>query len=86
MGFVLSSIHKGVIGIALANSPEFVAAAAGSTPVFGTNPVAFGIPRAGGPPLTFDMATSAIALFGVLTAKAKVSLLTSVTSDMHEFV
>ena len=62
---------KGVIGVALANSPEFVAAAAGGKAVFGTNPVAFGIPQAGGPPLTFDMATSAIALFGVLTAKAK---------------
>lgn len=62
---------KGYIGIALANSPEFVAAAPGGKGVFGTNPIAFGIPRAAGPPLTFDMATSAIALFGVLTAKAK---------------
>jgi len=62
---------KGYVGIALANSPEFVAAAAGGKAVFGTNPIAFGIPRAGAPPLTFDMATSAIALFGVLTAKAK---------------
>ena len=62
---------KGMIGIALANSPEFVAAAAGGKACFGTNPIAFGIPQSGGPPLTFDMATSAIALFGVLTAKAK---------------
>ena len=62
---------KGFIGIALANSPEFVAAARGGKAVFGTNPIAFGIPQSGGPPLTFDMATSAIALFGVLTAKAK---------------
>ena len=63
--------EKGVIGLALANSPEFVAAAPGGKPVFGTNPIAFGIPRADGPPMTFDMATSAIALFGVLTSKAK---------------
>eukprot|EP00967_Tisochrysis_lutea_P147207 scaffold279328_cov26-Tisochrysis_lutea.AAC.2 len=62
---------KGVIGICLANSPEFVAAAAGGKAVFGTNPIAVGVPNAAGPPLTFDMATSAIALFGVLTAKAK---------------
>jgi len=62
---------QGIIGIALANSPEFVAAAPGGAPVFGTNPIAFGIPQSAGPPLTFDMATSAIALFGVLTAKAK---------------
>ena len=38
---------KGLIGIALANSPEFVAAAPGGKGVFGTNPIAFGIPRAG---------------------------------------
>ena len=36
--------------------------------VFGTNPIAFGIPQAAGPPLTFDMATSAIALFGMPSA------------------
>ena len=65
----LGELQKGVIGVALANSPEFVAAAAGGKAVFGTNPVAFGIPQAGGPPLTFDMATSALALFGVLTSK-----------------
>lgn len=62
---------RGVIGLCMANSPEFVAAAAGGKPIFGTNPIAFGIPNAAGPPLTFDMATSGIALFGVLTAKAK---------------
>ena len=45
--------------------------AKGATPTFGTNPIAMGFPKAGGPPLTFDMATSAIALFGVLTSKAK---------------
>ena len=57
---------KGIIGIAMANSPEFVAAAPGGKACFGTNPIAFGIPQSAGPPLTFDMATSAIALFGVL--------------------
>jgi LDH2 family malate/lactate/ureidoglycolate dehydrogenase len=30
---------KGVIGIAMANSPELVAAAKGGAPVFGTNPL-----------------------------------------------
>jgi len=63
--------EQGVVGILMANSPEFVAAQKGGKAVFGTNPVAFGIPKAGGSPLVFDMATSAIALFGVLTAKAK---------------
>jgi len=62
---------KGLVGIAMANSPEFVAAAPGASPVFGTNPMAIGVPVAAGAPFVFDMATSAIALFGVLTAKAK---------------
>lgn len=62
--------RKGLIGIALANSPEFVAAAPGAKPIFGTNPLAVGIPTKG-IPFTFDMATSAIALFGILTAKSK---------------
>lgn len=65
--------RKGYIGIAMANSPEFVAAAKGGKPIFGTNPMAIGIPQGGGVtyPFTFDMATSAIALFGVLSSKAK---------------
>lgn len=40
--------RKGYIGIAMANSPEFVAAAKGGKPVFGTNPMAIGIPQGGG--------------------------------------
>merc|ERR1719203_370074 len=74
LAFYVERIAKqGLIGIALANSPEFVAAAAGGKPVFGTNPLAVGIPQSGGVghPFTFDMATSAIALFGVLTSKAQ---------------
>lgn len=63
--------RKGLIGISFANSPEFVAAAPGGMPVFGTNPLAVGIPSATDIPFTFDMATSAIALFGVLTSKSK---------------
>ncbi len=62
---------RGLVGIAMANSPEFVAAAAGGKPVFGTNPLAVGIPSATDIPFTFDMATSAIALCGVLTSKSK---------------
>ena len=72
--YVERMAKQGVIGIALANSPEFVAAAPGGKACFGTNPIAFGIPSSSGP-LCFDMATSAIALFGVLTSKAKGELL-----------
>lgn len=61
---------KGMIGIILANSPEFVAPKAGAKPVFGTNPMCFAVPTDGAP-VVLDMATAAVALFGVLTAKAK---------------
>lgn len=69
--YVNRMAQKGLIGISVANSPEFVAAAAGGKPVFGTNPLAVAVPTAGGGTFSFDMATSAIALFGVLTAKSK---------------
>ena len=64
---------KGVIGVALANSPEFVPKTAFPPAAAATNSVAFGIPQAGGPPLTFDMATSAIALFAVSTPKSAIA-------------
>lgn len=44
--------RQGLIGIALCNSPEFVAAAPGGNPVFGTNPLAVGIPQTGEAPFT----------------------------------
>jgi len=70
--YVERMARQGCIGIALANSPEFVAAAAGGKTVFGTNPMAVGIPQAGtGYPFTFDMTNSAFALFGVLSVKSK---------------
>jgi len=62
---------KGLIGIVMCNSPEYVAAATGAKPVYGTNPMAFAFPKPEGEPLIFDMATSAIAKFGVITAQAK---------------
>jgi LDH2 family malate/lactate/ureidoglycolate dehydrogenase len=37
--YVERMAKKGIIGIAMANSPEFVAAAKGGKPVFGTNPL-----------------------------------------------
>jgi L-2-hydroxycarboxylate dehydrogenase (NAD+) len=61
---------SGNIGIVCGNSPEFVAVTEGAKAVFGTNPIAFGIPVKDANPLLFDMATSATTLFGVLTAKA----------------
>ena len=63
--------EKGRIVIITANSPEFVAAKAGAKASFGTNPLCFACPVEGRSPFVFDMSTAAIALFGVLTCKAK---------------
>ena len=62
---------QGRIVIITANSPEFVAAKAGANASFGTNPLCFACPVEGRTPFVFDMSTAAIALFGVLTCKAK---------------
>ena len=66
------NFYTGLVCLALANSPEFVAPSAGASSVFGTNPLAAKrrSTQKAGAPFTFDMATSAVALFGVLTAKA----------------
>lgn len=48
LGYYVERIaRQGLIGICMANSPEMVAAAKGGKPVFGTNPLAVGIPQAG---------------------------------------
>jgi LDH2 family malate/lactate/ureidoglycolate dehydrogenase len=47
----------------------------GAGPVLGTNPIAFSIPNPGGPPVTLDIATSAVAAGKVKVAKAKHELL-----------
>ena len=68
---------RGLIGIGIAGSPEFVAAAPGGRPVLGTNPIAIAFPLSGSNDggsndiFSFDMSTSAISLYGVLTAKSK---------------
>jgi LDH2 family malate/lactate/ureidoglycolate dehydrogenase len=51
----------GLVALACNPSHAWVAPAGGRVPVFGTNPIAFGWPRAGRDPFVFDFATSAIA-------------------------
>lgn len=51
----------GLAALALTPSHAWVAPAGGHRPVFGTNPIAFGWPRANANPFVFDFATSAIA-------------------------
>jgi (2R)-3-sulfolactate dehydrogenase (NADP+) len=60
--FVQRMADHGLIGIGFANSPSAVAPAPGANPFFGTNPMAFAIPRPDRPPVVADMATSQVAL------------------------
>ena len=52
---------RGLVAIAFTAALQYVAPAGGTKPVYGTNPMAFGWPRAGRPPLVFDQASSASA-------------------------
>lgn len=69
LGFYAEQIAKqGLIGIVFAQSPEFVAPHGAKQAIFGTNPIAIGIPAEQGP-VVMDMATAAYAWFGLLEAK-----------------
>jgi LDH2 family malate/lactate/ureidoglycolate dehydrogenase len=60
--------QQGFIGLVFSGSSTYVAMDGSYEPLLGTNPLAVGIPSAG-KPIVFDMATSAIARYGVIEAK-----------------
>lgn len=69
LSYYLEKIAKeNLIGIIMAQSPASTAPHGGIQPLFGTNPISFGIP-ANPRPLIFDMATSAISFGALLKAK-----------------
>ncbi|MCA9910874.1 MAG: Ldh family oxidoreductase [Anaerolineae bacterium] len=69
IGYYASRIaREGFIGLIFAGSRPAVAMYGSYEPLFGTNPLAIGIPSAA-KPIVFDMATSAMAWFGILEAK-----------------
>ena len=68
--FVQRMAESGLIGLGFANSPSAVAPAPGAAPFFGTNPMAFAVPRGEQPPLVADMATSQVALVTIKKAAA----------------
>ncbi|KPC27669.1 Ureidoglycolate dehydrogenase [Pseudomonas syringae pv. cilantro] len=53
--------EQGLVALSMVNSMTCVVPHGASRPLFGTNPIAFAAPRAGGEPMVFDLATSAIA-------------------------
>lgn len=61
--------EAGLVAIAMCNSRSLVVPFGGRTALFGTNPMAFACPRASGPPLVWDQASSVMAHGDVLIAR-----------------
>ena len=59
---------EGLIGFVFSGSSEFMAMYGSYEAFFGTNPLAIGIPTSDNP-IVFDMATAAIAYYGIVSAK-----------------
>jgi LDH2 family malate/lactate/ureidoglycolate dehydrogenase len=69
IGYFASELAKqGLIGFLFGRSPERVAMHGAFEPVFGTNPVAVGIP-AEPDPVVLDMSTAAISFYGLVEAE-----------------
>jgi len=71
VGYYVERIaSRGLVGLLLGGSPKAVAPAGTVDPLLGTNPLAIGIPSADGP-LVLDMATSAMAWYGLILAQSR---------------
>lgn len=69
--FVNLAAREGMLGIATSNSIAKLAPAGGRAPVFGTNPIAFGVPRSHARPIIIDMSTAATSGASVIQAAEK---------------
>ena len=72
--FARALADEGMIGFVCSGSMELMAMHGSYEPFFGTNPLAIGIPTAG-KPIVFDMATAAIAWYGIHLANAEGELI-----------
>ena len=73
--FADAAARAGLVSLIFAGSPPAVATYGGSSRLFGTNPLAVGIPVANLDPIVLDMATSAMAYFAVMQAREAGALL-----------
>jgi len=69
--FASMAAEAGMFGIATSNSIAKLAAPGGTTPIYGTNPIAFGSPVENAPPIILDMATAAASGTSVIRAAEK---------------
>lgn len=68
IGYYAAEIAKqGLVGFVFAGSPETVNTHGSFQPIFGTNPLAIGMPS-DGEPVVLDMATAAMAFYGLIEA------------------
>jgi (2R)-3-sulfolactate dehydrogenase (NADP+) len=63
--------ERGLIGLFFANTPAAIAPWGGKAALFGTNPIAFGCPRPGAPPLVVDLSLSVAARGKIMVAAGK---------------
>lgn len=59
--YVIRATKAGMIGFAISNTAPAMAPWGGKVPLFGTNPIAIGVPAKSEPPIVLDMATSVVA-------------------------
>ena len=61
--------NQGLIGVMMANTPKAIAPWGGKDPFFGTNPIAFAVPRMTIDPLVIDLSLSKVARGKIMHAK-----------------
>ena len=61
--------EKGLVGLLFANTPKAIAPWGGQKGVFGTNPIAFAVPRKDKDPMVIDLALSKVARGKIMVAK-----------------
>jgi LDH2 family malate/lactate/ureidoglycolate dehydrogenase len=69
LGVIASHLAEaGMLGLVMQNGPAVMAMPSATAPAIGNNPLAFGAPVAGGPPLVVDMASSQVAFGRIIDA------------------
>lgn len=63
--------EQGMVALMFANAPAAMAPWGGRTALFGTNPIAFAAPVAGGAPLVVDLSLSKVARGKIMAARQK---------------
>ena len=63
--------EQGVVALMFSNTPAAMAPWGGSTPIFGTNPIAFACPRGNDFPLVIDLSLTKVARGKVMRAKVE---------------